>query len=248
MRVYWDEREQAVLARRQRRLGELILSDAAARNPDPAQLALAMLEGVRSMGLDALPWTAVLRQWQARVLFSRTAQPDATPAWPDVSDAALLTTLDDWLLPWLDGVARRTHLARLDLRAALHGLLNWQQQQQLDAFAPTHLEVPSGSRLAIDYLDGPVPSLSVRLQEVFGLRETPRIADGRIGVLLKLLSPARRPVQVTRDLESFWKTAYHDVRRELKGRYPRHYWPEDPHQAEPTRRARPPASGVKFRP
>ena len=248
VRVYWDEREQAVLPRRQRRLGELILSDAAARDPDPAQLALAMLEGIRGMGLEVLPWTAELRQWQARVLLSRTAQPDATPAWPDVGDAALLATLDTWLLPWLEGIARRTHLARLDLRTALHGLLNWQQQQHLDAFAPTHLEVPSGSRVAIDYLDGPVPSLSVRLQEVFGLRETPRIAEGRIGVLLKLLSPARRPVQLTRDLESFWKTAYHDVRKELKGRYPRHYWPEDPHQAEPTRRVRPPASGVKFRP
>jgi ATP-dependent helicase HrpB len=248
LRVYWDEREQAVLTRRQRRLGELIIEDAAIRDPDSAQIAAAMLDGIRSMGLDALPWTAELRQWQARLLLSRAAQPDATPPWPDVGDAALLATLDDWLLPWLDGVARRAHLVRLDLRAALHGLLTWQQQQQLDTFAPTHLEVPSGSRIAIDYLDGPVPSLSVRLQEVFGLRETPRIAGGQISVLLKLLSPARRPVQVTRDLESFWKTAYHEVRRELKGRYPKHYWPEDPHQAEPTRRARPPASGVKFRP
>jgi ATP-dependent helicase HrpB len=198
-----------------------------------------MLDGIRSMGLDVLPWTAELRQWQARVLLSREAQPEATPAWPDVSDTTLLATLGSWLLPWLDGISRRTHLARLDLRAALHGLLNWQQQQRLDEFAPTHLPVPSGSRIALDYLDGPLPSLSVRLQELFGLRETPRVAEGRIGVLLKLLSPARRPVQVTRDLESFWKTAYHDVRKELKGRYPKHYWPEDPHQAEPTRRARP---------
>lgn len=240
VRVYWDEREQAVLARQQRSLGELILRDAAVRNPDPAQIALAMLAGIRSMGLEALPWTAELRQWQARVLLSRAAQPDAAPPWPDVSDAALLDSLDRWLLPWLEGISRRSHLARLDLRAALHGLLDWHQQQRLEEFAPTHLPVPSGSRIAIDYLDGPVPSLSVRLQEVFGLRETPRIAGGRIGVLLKLLSPARRPVQVTRDLQSFWQTAYHDVRRELKGRYPKHYWPEDPHQAEPTRRVRPP--------
>jgi ATP-dependent helicase HrpB len=239
-RVYWDEREQAVLARRQRRLGQLILSDAGSPDPDRTQIALAMLEGIRSMGLDALPWNAELRQWQARVLLGREAQPEATPPWPDVSDATLLATLESWLLPWLEGISRRTHLARLDLRAALHGLLNWQQQQRLDEFVPTHLAVPSGSRIAIDYLDGPIPSLSVRLQEVFGLCETPRIADGRISVLLKLLSPARRPVQVTRDLASFWKTAYHDVRKELKGRYPKHYWPEDPHQAEPTRRARPP--------
>ena len=240
-RVYWDEREQAVLARRQRSLGQLILSDAASPDPDRTQIAVAMLEGIRSMGLDALPWNAELRQWQARTRLSCEAQPDATPPWPDVSDAVLLTTLESWLLPWLDGVSRRTHLPRLDLRAALHGMLSWQQQQRLDEFAPTHLAVPSGSRIAIDYLDGPIPSLSVRLQEVFGLGETPRIAGGRIGVLLKLLSPARRPVQVTRDLESFWRTAYHDVRKELKGRYPKHYWPEDPHQAEPTRRARPPS-------
>jgi ATP-dependent helicase HrpB len=240
VRVVWDEREQAVLARQQRSLGELILSDVAIRDPDPAAVARALLEGIRSMGLEALPWTPELRQWQARVLLSRAAQPDAAPPWPDVSDAALLATLESWLLPWLDGVSRRTHLARLDLRAALHGLLDWPQQQRLEEFAPAHLSVPSGSRIAIDYLEGPVPSLSVRLQEVFGLRATPRIADGRIGVLLKLLSPARRPVQLTRDLESFWKTAYHDVRKELKGRYPKHYWPEDPHQAEPTRRVRPP--------
>ena len=239
-RVYWDEREAAVLARRQRSLGQLILSDAAWPDPDRAQIGLAMLEGIRSMGLDALPWNTELRQWQARVLLSRAAQPEATPVWPDVSDTALLTTLESWLLPWLEGISRRAHLARLDLRAALYGLLNWPQQQRLDEFAPTHLVVPSGSRIAIDYLDGPIPSLSVRLQEIFGLCETPRVAQGRIGVLLKLLSPARRPVQVTRDLESFWRTAYHDVRKELKGRYPKHYWPEDPHQAEPTRRARPP--------
>ena len=240
-RVYWDERGQAVLARRQRSLGQLILSDSASSDPDRAQITIAMLEGIRSMGLDALPWNAELRQWQARVLLSREAQPDAATPWPDVSDAILLVTLESWLLPWVDGLSRRTHLTRLDLRAALQGMLSWQQQQQLEELAPTHLAVPSGSRIAIDYLDGPIPSLSVRLQEVFGLGETPRIAGGRIGVLLKLLSPARRPVQVTRDLESFWKTAYHDVRKELKGRYPKHYWPEDPHQAEPTRRARPPS-------
>jgi ATP-dependent helicase HrpB len=117
--------------------------------------------------------------------------------------------------------------------------LPWARRQQLDELAPTHLTVPSGSPIAIDYLDGPVPSLSVRLQEVFGLTTTPCVGGGRVPVLLKLLSPARRPVQVTQDLESFWNTAYHEVRKELKGRYPKHYWPENPHEAEPTRRARP---------
>ncbi len=178
-RVYWDERTEAVLARRQRSLGQLMLGDTAWPDPDRAQIAVAMLEGIRSMGLDALPWSTELRQWQARILLSRAAQPEATPPWPDVSDTTLLATLESWLLPWLEGISRRAHLTRLDLRAALHGLLNWQQQQRLDEFAPTHLVVPSGSRIAIDYLDGPIPSLSVRLQEVFGLRATPALPTAR---------------------------------------------------------------------
>jgi ATP-dependent helicase HrpB len=198
-----------------------------------------MLTGIRELGLAALPWTPALRQWQARVLLCRRAAPDDPEPWPDVSDNALLDTLETWLLPWLAGVSRAAHLAGVDLAGALHALLPWVRQQRLDELAPTHLAVPSGSRIAIDYLDGAVPSLSVRLQEVFGLTDTPRIAGGRVPVLLKLLSPARRPVQVTQDLASFWNTAYHEVRRELKGRYPKHYWPENPHDAEPTRRARP---------
>ena len=237
--VRWDSREQAVSARRQRRLGALVLADELLKKPDPAAVTTAMLAGIRELGLDALPWTPELRQWQARVLLCRQEQPDAADGWPDVSDAGLFATLDDWLAPWLDGVTRRTHLARLDLTAALHGQLGWARQQRLEELAPTHLPVPSGSRVPVDYLDGPVPSLAVRLQEVFGLTATPRIVGGRVPVLMKLLSPARRPVQVTRDLASFWAGAYHEVRRELKGRYPRHYWPDDPLQAEPTRRVKP---------
>jgi ATP-dependent helicase HrpB len=173
------------------------------------------------------------------VLLAR-AQDAAAPApWPDVSDAALAASLGDWLAPWLAGVTRRDHLRRVDLGGALRGLLTHAQQRRLDELAPTHLPVPSGSRIAIDYLDGPVPALAVRLQEVFGLTASPAVCGGRVPVLLKLLSPAGRPVQVTRDLASFWATGYHEVRRELKGRYPKHYWPEDPHTAEPTRRARP---------
>jgi ATP-dependent helicase HrpB len=247
--VQWDSREGAVSARRQRRLGALVLRDEALRNPDPADIATAMLAGIRELGLQALPWTPELRQWQARVLLCRQAVPDDRESldheplnhepWPDVSDSALLDTLETWLLPWLDGVSRAAHLARVDLAGALHALLPWDRQQRLDELAPTHLTVPSGSRIAIDYLDGAAPSLSVRLQEVFGLTATPRVGGGRVPVLLKLLSPARRPVQVTQDLASFWNTAYHEVRKELKGRYPKHYWPENPHEAEPTRRARP---------
>ncbi|MEO8223198.1 MAG: ATP-dependent helicase HrpB, partial [Gammaproteobacteria bacterium] len=233
--VRWDSRERAVVARRQRRLGALVLADESLRQPEPALVTAAMLAGLRELGLGTLPFTPDLRQWQARVLLCGRVEPEAVEPWPDVSDGALLATLESWLTPWLDGVSRATHLARVDLAGALRGLLPWARQQRLDELAPTHLTVPSGSHVPIDYLDGPVPSLSVRLQEVFGLDATPRVGGGRVPVLLKLLSPARRPVQVTQDLASFWTGAYHEVRRELKGRYPRHYWPEDPHQAEPTR-------------
>jgi len=237
--VRWDGRERAVAARRQRRLGALLLADDVLRDADPGLVTGAMLAGIRELGLEALPWTPELRQWQARVQLCRGPEADTGASWPDVSDTALLATLESWLAPWLAGVTRATHLPRVDLAGALHGLLSWPQRQRLDELAPTHLTVPSGSHIPIDYLDGPVPSLSVRLQEVFGLASTPRIAGGRVPVLLKLLSPARRPVQVTRDLQSFWTGTYHEVRKELKGRYPRHYWPEDPHQAEPTKRVKP---------
>ncbi len=190
-----------------------------------------------------MPWTADLQQWRARVALLRAqSQPgEVNEEWPDVSDDTLLATLEDWLAPYLDGVTRRDHLARVDLRAALHGLLDWNRQRRLDELAPTHLSVPSGSRIAIDYSQA-APALAVRLQEVFGLAASPRIAGGRIALTLELLSPARRPVQVTRDLASFWARGYAEVRKELKGRYPKHYWPDDPMTAIPTRKVRPPNS------
>jgi len=195
-----------------------------------------MLEGIRALGLGCLPWTRDLTQWRARLLFARANDPAGE--WPDVSDAGLLGSLESWLAPWLGGVTRREHLARLELRSALESMLDRARRKRLDSFAPTHFTVPSGSRIAIDYSSG-LPTLAVRLQEVFGLADSPRVAGGRVPVTLELLSPARRPVQVTRDLESFWARGYHEVRKELKGRYPRHYWPEDPHTATPTRRVRP---------
>jgi ATP-dependent helicase HrpB len=175
------------------------------------------------------------------VAFVREHDPRRDASWPDVGDAALLESLDEWLAPWLDGLTRREQLGRLDLRGALHALLGHDARRRLDALAPTHLTVPSGSRIAVDYASG-TPTLSVRLQEVFGLASSPRIADGRVPVTMELLSPARRPVQVTRDLASFWTQGYHEVRRELRGRYPRHYWPEDPREATATRRVRPPGA------
>jgi ATP-dependent helicase HrpB len=237
--VWWDSREQAVLARRQRRLWQLTLSDAPLAQPPREAMIAAIVAGIREIGIDALPWDKDSRMWQARVMFVRRADARPEGPWPDVSDAALLDSLDTWLAPWLAGATRRDHLARIDLKGALRALLDWHQQQRLDEIAPTHIVVPSGSRIPIDYASESGPSLSVRLQEVFGLRETPRVGGGRVPVTMKLLSPAQRPVQLTRDLASFWEKGYHDVKKELKGRYPKHYWPDDPFQAEPTRRVRP---------
>ena len=236
-RVEWDPRTESVAARRVRSLGGLVIEDTPLRNVGE-RATVAMLAGIRALGLGCLPWTRDLEQWRARVAFAGASDLHGSTAWPDVSDAALLATAHEWLPPWLDGVTRREQLGRIDLRGALHALLDWDARRRLDSFAPTHLVVPSGSRIAIDYASG-APTLSVRLQEVFGLGASPRVADGRVAVTMELLSPARRPVQVTRDLESFWARGYHEVRKELKGRYPKHYWPDDPHEATPTRRVRP---------
>lgn len=232
--VEWDERAGAVAARRERRLGELVLERGALPSPDPAAVAAALLEGIRLRGLGCLPWTPALRSWRARVLFLRRVE-GTDAGWPDVSDAALLATLDDWLAPWIAGLTRLDQLRRLDLAGALHALLPRPLRAALDRKAPTHLTVPTGSRLPLDYESGEQPILAVRLQEVFGLRETPRVAEGRVPVLLHLLSPARRPVQVTQDLAGFWAGSYREVRKELRGRYPKHDWPEDPAQARPSR-------------
>jgi ATP-dependent helicase HrpB len=236
--VTWDAREELVAARRVRRLGALVLADEPLRRVDPGDSLAAMLQGVRSLGLGCLPWTKGLTQWRARVALVREHDPRGRDGWPDVSDAALLDSLESWLAPWLEGITRRDQLSKLDLAGALHSLLDWNAQRRLDELAPTHLSVPSGSRIAVDY-DSGLPRLSVRLQEVFGLFDSPRIVDGTVPVTMELLSPARRPVQVTGDLASFWSRGYHEVRKELKGRYPKHYWPDDPREATATRRVRP---------
>ena len=237
--IFWDEREQAVSSRRERRLGALLLESADLRNPDSLALQKAALCGLREMGIARLPWTPELRQWQARVMLMRQHAVPAPQPWPDLSDAALAEGLEEWASPWIAAMTRREHFARIDLRGALQSRLSYAQGVILEREAPTHFTVPSGSNIPIDYLDGEIPTLSVRLQEMFGLSETPSVAAGRLPLLLKLLSPARRPVQITRDLVSFWNRGYHEVKKDLKGRYPKHYWPEDPYSAEPTRRARP---------
>jgi ATP-dependent helicase HrpB len=351
--VEWNSRDQAVLARRFVRLDAITLEEKPLQDVPVEAARMAMLEGIRDLGLDALPWTRDARDLQARMEFVRrlkegdpplaapsagAATNNAAPAtssarsgaasgsaagaasgsaagatsgsaagatsgsaagaasgsaagaasgsaagaasgsaagatsgsaagaasasaagatfravsdaaphaatapdddpWPTVSDEALAATTDVWLAPWLDGVTRRDHLARLSLPEILRGLLPWDKQRQLDHLAPTHLQVPSGSNIRIDYLDESAPAVSVRLQEVFGLDATPQIGGGRVPITFKLLSPAQRPVQVTRDLASFWRGSYAEVRKDMRGRYPKHYWPENPLEAEATRGVR----------
>jgi ATP-dependent helicase HrpB len=236
--IAWDDRDQAIRARRERRLGALALESTEIRNPDSQALQNAVLTGLRQLGLAGLPWTPELRQWQARVMLMQQYAVASPEPWPDLSDAALAATLEDWAPPWISGFTRREHFARMDLGNALRSRLTYAQGVILEREAPTHFTVPSGSAIPIDYLDGEIPTLSVRLQEMFGLNQTPSVAAGRLPLLLKLLSPARRPVQITRDLVSFWNRGYHEVKKDLKGRYPKHYWPEDPYTALPTRRAK----------
>ena len=237
--IVWDDREQAIRARQERRFGALLLASTEIPNPDNQALQQAMIMGLKQMGIASLPWTAELRQWQARVMLMKQYAVASPEPWPDLSDTALATSLDEWAPPWISSFTRREHLTRMDLGNALRSRLTYAQNAILDREAPRHFTVPSGSQIPIDYLDGEIPTLSVRLQEIFGLNETPSVAAGGLPLLLKLLSPARRPVQITRDLVSFWNRGYHEVKKDLKGRYPKHYWPEDPYTAQPTRRARP---------
>lgn len=236
----WDEREGVLRAERQRRVGELVLSTEVLPNLDADARSCALLGLVRRKGLELLPWTAELRQWQARIALLRLLDLESKEEseWPDVSDAALLDSLEDWLLPYLGKVSRLSHFGNLELAGILHSVLPWPLPQRLDELAPRALLVPSGSNIRLDYTEFP-PVLAVRLQEMFGLADTPRIAGGRLAVKLHLLSPAHRPVQVTQDLANFWRSTYAEVKKDLKGRYPKHYWPDDPLVAEATARAKP---------
>lgn len=236
----WDEREGVLRAERQRKVGELILSREPLTGLDETARSQALVNLVRRKGLELLPWTPELRQWQARVALLRQLDlaSKGESEWPDVSDATLLKNLEHWLMPYLGKVSRLSHFANLDLSSIVRNLLPWPLPQRLDELAPQHLSVPSGSSIRLDYSEQP-PILAVRLQELFGLADTPRIAGGRQAVKLHLLSPARRPVQVTQDLANFWRSTYAEVKKDLKGRYPKHYWPDDPLVAEATARIKP---------
>lgn len=233
--VEWDEGAGRVRARTVRRLGALVLQEGALHRPDPHQVAAALCGGVAQRGLHVLPWSKETEQLRGRLAYLHALDADV---WPDVSEAALEASLDRWVAPFVQGFRSVDDLARTDLGQALASLVPWELRAELDRLAPTHVEVPSGSRVALDYSDPAAPALAVRLQEVFGMVDTPRIGGGRTPLTLRLLSPAMRPVQVTRDLASFWRNAYFEVRKDLRARYPKHAWPEDPLKAEPTRRTK----------
>ena len=237
--VEWSTREQGVLARRILELDALVLEEHPLTEIPAAAARRAMLAGVRELGVAALPWDRAARDLQARIEFVRASGAGGRGAsWPEVDDATLGATLDSWLAPALEGVTRREHLARIALVEALRAQLTARQQRDLEECAPTHLTLPGGSRVRVDYCGEHAPAVSVRLQEVFGLTATPRLGRAAIPVTLTLLSPAQRPLQVTRDLESFWRGAYAQVRKDLRGRYPKHYWPENPLEAQPLRGTR----------
>lgn len=235
--IAFDEASGQVRARKRRRLGEIVIEDTVWPDPPAEAVSAALLAAIRARGLDLLPWSAAAAGLRARVNFLHRLDP-ASGAWPDWSDQALLAGLEDWLLPYLGGISRLEGLRRLDLHEVLAAGLDWPRRQALDIEAPSHLDVPSGNRHALDYGDGQAPVLAVKLQEMFGARETPSVAKGKVPVTLHLLSPAGRPVQVTQDLVSFWGRGYADVRADLRGRYPKHPWPEDPLTALPTARTK----------
>ncbi|HKT36307.1 MAG TPA: ATP-dependent helicase HrpB [Nitrospira sp.] len=259
--VVWDERNRSVRATRQRRFGALVLSEEALSKPDSALIAAALLDGVRRAGLHTLAWTPELQHWRTRVRFlrrlgqrdvaasrgradepgqrdvsasrGRAGEIEMNSPWPDVSDERLAETLNEWLGPFVLGMTTLERVQRMDLTRPLHALLSHAQEKELNRLAPTHVTVPSGSQIRLEYAEDP-PTLAVRLQEMFGCKDTPRIVNGTVPVMLHLLSPAKRPVQITKDLASFWTNAYPEVRKELRGRYPKHHWPDDPLAAPPT--------------
>jgi len=242
--VRWDAQRRALVALRERRFGGILLESRAAGSVDPALAAPALVEAVRDLGLGALPWSDALRQWRIRVQSLRYWMPELAGELPDLSGEALLADADAWLLPAFAGLSRLDALTTEALTGALQASVPWNLRQRIDQLAPVRIAVPSGLERRIEYAldDDGVPQppvLAVKLQELFGLAETPRIAEGRVPLLLHLLSPAGRPLQVTGDLRSFWENTWPEVRREMKGRYPRHPWPEDPWAATATHRARP---------
>jgi ATP-dependent helicase HrpB len=233
--VEWDSKTKRFVAEERQQVGDLILSrNKLSKVPADAKKE-ALIKHIQTSGLEILPFTPELRQWQARVELVRANSGDLTL--PNVSNKHLLASMNDWLGPYLEPVNLLSHFKKLDLKSILTALLTWEQNQQLNILAPQRLQVPSGSSYAIDYTTTP-PVLAVKLQEMFGCIDTPAVLNGQVAITVHLLSPAGRPLQVTQDLAGFWQTSYQDVRKEMKGRYPKHPWPEDPQNAVATRRTK----------
>ncbi len=240
--VSFDRDRLSLLARKRRRLGALVLSERNLPVPQGQESARALAEGIADLGQDGaglqrLPFSKPLAQWRDRVAFLRRAEPG--DAWPDLSDAALAERAADWLAPFIEG---RTSLAEItpdDLEQALKAMLPWDMRRRLEDEAPTHFETPAGSKIALDYSSEAGPTLSVRVQELYGLSDHPAIARGKAALTLELLSPASRPIQITKNLPGFWRGSWASVKSEMKGRYPRHFWPDDPAAAAATTRAKP---------
>lgn len=231
--VFWDSRAKAVSTSKSRRLGALVLEEKPSTNADPSLIAEAMTQGLRDMGLTSLPWSDGAKALRSRAMFLRRLYPEE--GWPDLSDEALLAGLEDWLTPYLAGISRKAHLERLDMHQILQGMIPHDLLRRMDRLAPVRIEVPSGADVRIDYDTEGDPVLRVRLQEMFGLARTPAIAEGRSPLRIELLSPAGRPLAVTQSLETFWTNGYPSVRSDMRGRYPKHAWPEDPLNAEPVK-------------
>jgi ATP-dependent helicase HrpB len=234
--VEWDEEKGTLRAWKRQQIGRLTLRAQPLAKPADEELQQALLNWVRAQGVAVLNWDTAAEQLRLRLQCAQNWLPEA--AWPPVDDDALLASLEQWLLPSLSGVRDMRGLKQVNIAEALVRLLSWQQKQRLDNALPTHYTVPTGSRLPIRYDAGKPPALAVRLQEVFGEQRSPMLAEGRIPVVLELLSPAHRPLQITGDLAAFWQGAYKEVQKEMKGRYPKHVWPDDPANTAPTRRTK----------
>ena len=233
--VSFDAASASLRARRTRRLGALVLAEQIKPVAPNSENAKLLAEGIAALGVGKLPWSKAQLQLRDRVQFLRKAEGEE---WPDLSDDALARSAADWLAPFLSGKTALTQIGADDLSAALDALLPWSLRKRLDAEAPTHFTAPSGSHVPIDYEAEQGPTVSIRVQELFGLARHPSIAGGRVALTIELLSPAHRPVQVTRDLPGFWRGSYADVKAEMRGRYPKHPWPDDPLSAPATRRAK----------
>ena len=220
--VTFDRAARALRARAVRRLGAVVLGERPLPVPPTEESARALARGVADLGLGHLPWSKALAQWRERVAFLRRSEGGE---WPDLSDDALLASVEDWLAPHLIGKTSLDGIDAHDLGEALHALLPWPLRRRLDAEAPTHLAAPTGSQVPVDYGDADGPVLAVRVQELFGLDRHPTVAGGRVPLVLHLLSPAGRPIQITRDLPGFWRGSWASVRADMRGRYPKHPWP-----------------------